>query len=95
MVIRSVRPISCAKVAAVLYGGLGLIAGVIVALASMLGGLSPMETGSTVFGVIFGAGAIVLLPVFYAVMGGLVTLIGAWLYNVAAAAVGGVEIDVS
>ena len=95
MVIKSVGAVSCAKVAAVLYGGMGLIVGALISLVSLAGGFASTDAGGAVFGVLFGMGAIVLLPILYAVLGFVVTLIGAWLYNVAAGAVGGIEIDVS
>jgi hypothetical protein len=46
------------------------------------------------FGVLFGVGAIVLLPILYGCMGFVVSLVGAWLYNLAAGAVGGIELTV-
>jgi hypothetical protein len=36
---------------------------------------------------------VVIFPVLYAVLGFLATLLTAWLYNVVAAAVGGIELD--
>ncbi|MBP1637000.1 MAG: hypothetical protein H6Q10_3574 [Acidobacteria bacterium] len=95
MVIKSIGPVSCAKVAAVLYGGMGLIAGALVSLASLAGGFSSSDTGGAAIGLLFGMGAIVLMPILYGVLGFVVTLVGAWLYNVAAGAVGGIEIDMS
>jgi hypothetical protein len=43
---------------------------------------------------IFGLGAIILLPIFYGVCAFIGALIGAVVYNFAAGIVGGVEIDV-
>jgi hypothetical protein len=43
-------------------------------------------------GAVFGVGAVVILPIFYGVMGGLMGLLMAWLYNLVAGFVGGVEI---
>lgn len=44
---------------------------------------------------IFGASAVVLLPILYGCLGFLMTLLGAALYNVVARMVGGIQIDVS
>ena len=40
-----------------------------------------------------GVGAIVFFPILYGCMGFVATLIGAWLYNVVAGLVGGIEMD--
>jgi len=44
-------------------------------------------------GAIFGIGAVILLPLLYGIIGFVVTLIGAWIYNAAAKRVGGIEIQ--
>jgi len=95
MVIKSVGAVSCAKVAGLLYGVMGLIFGALVSLVSLAGGFASDDAGGAMFGVLFGMGSIVLLPILYSVLGFVVTLIGAWLYNVAAGVVGGIEIDVA
>ena len=41
-----------------------------------------------------GVGAVIVFPILYGLMGFVATLIAAWLYNVAAGVVGGVEVDV-
>jgi hypothetical protein len=45
-------------------------------------------------GMLFGAGAIVTLPIFYGVLGFVSTAIAAFIYNLLAGAVGGIEIEV-
>jgi hypothetical protein len=94
MVIRRVAPLSFAKITAVLYALLGLIFGAIVTLISLAGGFASNGSGGAGFGMMFGAGAIVVLPLMYGAFGFIGTLIGAWLYNLAAGIVGGVEMDV-
>jgi hypothetical protein len=42
---------------------------------------------------LIGLGAIVVLPIFYGVLGFLMAVIAAWLYNLAAGFTGGVEIE--
>ncbi len=99
MVITRVGPLSCAKIAGTLYAAIGLVLGIFFSIAAMIGGLVSQTSESTGFGagigVLMGAGAIVVLPLLYGGMGFLVTLLGAWLYNVLAGTVGGIEIDVT
>lgn len=95
MVITRVGPLSCAKIVGTLYGILGLALGVIVSLVSMVSGLVSKSSEGAGLGVLMGAGAIVAFPLLYGGMGFLTTLLGAWLYNVLAGMVGGIEIDVS
>jgi hypothetical protein len=42
----------------------------------------------------FGVGAIVILPIVYGVMGAIFAAIGAFIYNIVAGWVGGIEIEV-
>jgi hypothetical protein len=94
MVINRIGPVSCAKITGTLYAILGLIFGAFISLFSLAGGMASDRAGGAMFGAVMGVGAIVMLPIFYGLMGFIATLIGAWLYNVAAGIVGGVEIDV-
>lgn len=100
MVIKRVSPLSVAKVAGLLYALLGLIFGGLFSLLAMAGGFASALEGSDsgsigpIVGLVFGAGAVIVLPIFYGVMGFIVTAIMAVIYNFAAGVVGGVEIDV-
>jgi hypothetical protein len=47
------------------------------------------------FRMFFGAGAIVLLPICYGVIGGISGALGAVIYNLVAGWVGGLEVDIS
>jgi hypothetical protein len=93
MVITRVAPVSVAKIAAIVYVVLGFIFGAFVSLATLLGsvggGGGPLGRG------LFGLGAIVVLPIVYACIGFVMTLIMAGLFNVATGIVGGVEVDVT
>ena len=91
MVINRVGPLSCAKVVGLLYAILGLVMGAIVSLISSVGGFNP---GRDLANPLLALGAVVFFPVAYGVMGFLMTLIVAWLYNGLAGLVGGIEIDV-
>ena len=94
MRITHIGPISVAKVAFVLYGVIGLIFGAVVAVISLLGAGLGVAAGeeSSLLGAMFGVGAVILLPLFYGGLGALMALFTAWLYNVVAGLVGGVEV---
>ena len=81
--IVNVSMMQSAKVAAVLYLVISIPIVLIMALGMMFsGGIG------TFFGSIF---LIVLMPVLYAVFGFVFTLIGAFVYNLVAAKIGGIE----
>ena len=99
MVIKRVSPLSAAKVAGVLYAGLGLVIGACISLFSMFMGAAMSGSSSELpsgplFGMLFGVGALIAMPIFYGVMGVIGGAIGALLYNLAAGIIGGLEIDV-
>jgi hypothetical protein len=95
MVVTRVAPFSAAKIAGTLYAILGLVFGAILSLASIIGAFASDAPEGAAFGAIFGVGAVVLLPIFYGCLGFVGTAIMAWLYNVLAGVVGGIEIDVA
>src|SRR5688572_27179154 len=102
MVVRRIGVWSAAR----LYGGLsavmGLLFGAIVAIVALLGGMagaavpdastSGFPTGA--LGALFGVGAIVLLPIFYGVLGIIMGALTAALYNLFAGLFGGIELDI-
>jgi hypothetical protein len=96
MVIRRIRPMSAAKVQGILMAGIGLVFGALFSIIGMVaGGLAAaQDEGAGAFaGMLFGAGAIIILPIFYGVCGFIGGAIGAALYNLAAGWVGGLEIE--
>ena len=94
MVITRVGPMSVAKISGLLYALLGLIVGAFASLIGIAGVLGSEDAGGAVFPAIFGAGAIIILPILYGCLGFVSSLIMAALYNLLAGAVGGVELDV-
>ena len=93
MIVRRIGPLSCAKIAGALYAAMGLIIGAFFSIAAIVGGFAAADSGEAAFAAIFGVGAVVLLPLFYGALGFVTTLIAAWLYNVVAGVVGGIEIQ--
>lgn len=94
MEVKRVGPWSVARVCGTMYAAMGLIFGALVACVALVGGsLVPRNSDAGAFGAVFGVGAIVLLPVFYGVAGVVFGALSAWLYNVFAGMVGGIEVQ--
>jgi hypothetical protein len=87
---------SVAKVLGALYAGMGLLFGAIFALISLAGagiaGAADSGEGA-MFGALFGVGAVIFLPIVYGLCGVVFGALSAWLYNVFAGIVGGIELD--
>jgi hypothetical protein len=96
-IVKRIEPLSVMRVAGILYAGLGLVAGAMFSLVIAMGSLpSKGEQGAPPFPfrMLFGPLAIVVLPVFYGVLGALMTGVMSALYNVVAKWVGGIEVEV-
>lgn len=97
MVIRRISPLSAGKLFGALYAIMGFLIGIVFAIIGMAGAAAGMsnESGAGALpGMIFGVGAIVILPLFYGVLGFVMTAFTAWLYNIMAGMVGGIQIEV-
>jgi hypothetical protein len=96
MVIKRVQPLSAAKIQGILGVCVGLLAGAMFSLFGLIAGsiaAGADESGGALAGMLFGVGAIIVLPIFYGVLGFIGGAIGAFIYNMAAGWVGGLEID--
>jgi hypothetical protein len=93
MVIKRIGVLSAAKLYAAISFAMGLIFGVFFALASVIGMSMGAQDESAFFGMMFGVGAVVFLPIFYGLMGFVFGAIGAALYNLFAGMVGGLEVE--
>ncbi|HEY6945659.1 MAG TPA: DUF3566 domain-containing protein [Candidatus Acidoferrum sp.] len=99
--IKRIGPGSAFKVGLVTYAILGLVIGACFALFSMvagsLGGLAGSEAGAGMkaLGLGMGLGAIIVAPIMYGIIGGIGAAIGAFIYNLAAGWVGGLDVDIS
>jgi hypothetical protein len=94
MVIRKVGIWSVARMYGALSAGMGLLFGLIVAVASTVG-MSMADGDEPPFiAAAMGVGAVVILPLFYGVIGICAGAIGGALYNLLAGIVGGVTIEV-
>jgi hypothetical protein len=94
MIIKRFAPLSCAKITGTLYVIVGLIIGAVFSLISLAGGFAARIDGGTGIGALLGASAIVVFPICYGLIGFITTLFGAWVYNILAGMVGGIQMDV-
>jgi len=99
--LKRIGPGSAFKVGLVTYAFIGLVVGACFAFFSMiagsLGGLAGGQatTGARALGMGFGLGAIIIMPIIYAILGGIGAALGAVIYNLAAGWIGGLEVDIS
>lgn len=95
MTLNRIGVLSCGKVMGVMYALIGLIIGVFFSLFAVLGAAisAGMGEGDGGIGMLFGAGAVIIMPIFYGICGFLGGLISAAVYNLVARIVGGLEMD--
>ncbi len=97
MVIRKIGVGSAAKVFGTLYALWGFIFGACIALFALVGsGLSSAGDDPVPgwMGAAFGVGAVVILPIFYGILGAIFGALTAAFYNVVAGMAGGLRLDV-
>lgn len=89
--IKKVGILSVAKIEA----ALGAVMGFIVGLFMVLIGTTIMTFTELpgAYGILFGAAALIILPIIYAGIGFIGGLIAAFFYNVIAGAIGGIEME--
>lgn len=93
MIIKRIGPLSLAKLSAMLYAIFGLVLGGIFSLIALAGGFASDTAEAAGVEAMIGVAAVMVFPILYGLMGFVISLIGAWLYNVAAGVIGGVEVD--
>jgi len=92
MTLKRVGVLSAGKIFGAMYLVLGLFVGGIVSLVA-LAGASLGGGREALPGILGGVAAIILLPIFYGVLGFFVGIIGSALYNVLAKLLGGIELE--
>lgn len=93
MVVRSVGILSVGKIQGVMYAIMGVIFGSFSTLLSLLGIVARGGARGGIDAVLLGVGAILFFPVFFGLLGFISGVILAVIYNLLAAAVGGIEIE--
>ena len=83
--LKSIEPVSLGKILAVIMAVFGFFAGIAVAA-----GLSSTMGIPGVFG---GVASIIIMPIVFAIMGFVIGIIEAFVYNVVAKRFGGVMLD--
>ena len=92
-VLRSVGVMSFAKMSGAVYGALGLVFAPFLVLLAVIGTIAgPRQHPlGPVFSIVFAN----LMPVIYAAMGFVMGAIGAFVYNLVAKWIGGVEVELA
>jgi hypothetical protein len=93
-VIKSVKVLSVAKIMGAVYGAIGLLFLPFILLMSLAGSLVPRQEGQGNLGLIFSLFFGLFAPVIYAAMGFIMGALSAFLYNLFAKWVGGIEVQV-
>jgi hypothetical protein len=96
MVIRKIGVGSAAKVFGTLYALWGFIMGACIALFALVGSGLAAQSDDPMpgwLGAAFGVGAVIILPIFYGILGAIVAALTAAFYNVVAGMVGGLSVE--
>ena len=98
MELKRIGPGSAFKIMGILYGSIGLVLGCLFSLLALVGAGFAGAAGGTDGGgmfasALFGVGAIIILPLFYGLLGAIMAALMAALYNLVARFVGGLQMD--
>ncbi len=96
--LKRIAPLQLAKMLGVLYGLMGLVFLPFFLLFALLGAMLPSGSQQAAGAGVMAAGGMVimgiLMPVMYAFFGFVFGAISAWLYNLVASWIGGIEVEV-
>ena len=92
MVLKKIDALSCAKVSAVLYAAIGLIVGFLFSVVSFFAWAagSSGSAGGMFGGFLFGIGSVIILPIFYGVLGFVGVFISVIIFNFVVNYTGGI-----
>lgn len=93
-VVKRIGPASAFKVGLISYAILGLIVGVFCSLIAIIGAWFAPHAHLP-FARAVGLFAVLLCPLVYGILGGVIAVISALLYNLVAGWVGGVEVELA
>jgi hypothetical protein len=94
-VIKRIGPGSAFKVGLVVYGILGLVAGVFCSLIALAGAPFARQAHFPMGPAWLGLFAVIICPIVYGIVGAIATLVSVLIYNLAAGWVGGLEVEIS
>lgn len=89
--LKRISPLSLGKVSAIIYAIFGLIAGIFITIFFLVG-ISVAKPESAFFLPVLGAASIIILPIFYGIIGFVAGVVGAFIYNLIARWIGGIEV---
>ena len=89
--IKKVGVLSFAKIQAITGAAMGLLTGAFYALAGVA-----LGTNAEYLGIMagFGIALLILLPILYGILGFVFGVLGAFIYNLIANLVGGIEVEI-
>ena len=95
MKLKRIGVLSAGKVGALLYGMIGILAGLFLSFFSMIGLFAASQVGDfpAAFAPFLGLSSIIVLPLFYGALGFIAGVVSAAFYNLIAAMVGGIEVE--
>ena len=93
--VTSIGVLSLAKMLGVFYALLGLFFGGLLSLFSVMGAAIGGGDSGGIVAMLFGVGAVIILPIVYGCIGFVGGLIAAPLYNLVAKIMGGLEVELS
>ena len=82
---------SLAKVLGLLHASMGFIGGILILIITLATG--EQVQGSGLERILFSVGAPIFLTIFYALIGIIFGFVTAWIYNLIAKWIGGIELD--
>ena len=93
MKITKIGILSAAKIQGITLGLFGLLAGIVMMIISLIASAFMGSMGNNTAGIGIGLGMAIIIPLLYGAIGFIGGAIGAFIYNLAAKWVGGLEID--
>lgn len=95
MELKRIGPLSTGKVLGIMSFVLGLVVGLIFVVFSLATSafFGDVFGDSSTISMMFGFGSILIMPFIYGVLGFIQGLIGAWLYNLIAGLLGGIQLE--
>jgi hypothetical protein len=87
--IKRIGVVSLANLSAITYVFFGLISGIFITISSLI---VPITGSFGIFDILFGGASIIILPIFYGIVGWFMGALGALIYNLAAKITKGIEL---